>query len=96
MAKPIELLPDLRIRDCDSLQYVIERRGVNKAGKDVWKPLDYVRSLKSLAKISRRRVGDHYAGLARNRAENIFKEKGLEDLIMALPAKLPGEKGGSN
>ncbi len=89
--EPIKLTGDLRIRDYDKLQYTIESRGVNKAGEDVWKPLDYVRSTKSLARLARRRVADSFASMARAKAEKSFDEQGLGELIQNLPGKIPSE-----
>lgn len=90
MTLPITLTATLRINDYDNQQYTIERKNPSpnkETGFDVWVPVDYVRSVKHLATIARRRVADHYAGEARKKAEEIFDQKGLGELISSLPLK---------
>jgi len=89
--EPINITENLRINDFDDMQYTIERRSIRKKdGAEIWSPLDYCRSIKSLMRIAHQRLGDVSADAARMGAEKVFDDH-LRASIEALPGKLPSE-----
>ncbi len=89
--EPIKLTATLRVNDYDAQQYTIERLTVAKTGKNAgqstWKPIAYCGAVKTLAQNAREAVGNEFARLAKEKAEESFDAQGLSELLSNLPTK---------
>lgn len=94
--QPIKLTPTLRVNDFDDHQYTIERlvtytKG-ERAGASVWMPVAYCGSVKGLADIAKRTMGDDAATDARRLVGLNFNDSELSLILSQLPPKRPKPK----
>lgn len=85
--EPIYLSPTLRVVDYDSHQYVIERKGLNKAGEVVWRRISYVSKVPALVRCCREWVAADAAIAARTVAQSAFDAGDLPATLAELPPK---------
>ncbi len=96
MTDTIYITKDVRVRDYDKNQYVVEYMTVVQDGKsegqEVWHVAGYCGSPKSAHDCAMKYLGQENANLARSKAEAIFQKSPVAQDILALPGKAPKPK----
>ena len=87
----IQITDDLRVRDYDLNQYVIETRSIvqkgKTAGNEIWKVEAYIGSVKSIENHLKRVFERPFVEAARDSAKDLWKDMGISALIKDLPSK---------
>ena len=87
----IQITDDLRVRDYDLNQYVIETRSIvqegKTAGNEIWKVEAYIGSVKSMENHLKRVFERPFVEAARESAKELWQDMGVSKMVKDLPAK---------